>query len=264
MSHGTADRSALDPGPRAVVTEEDTVSELETDLRLATHLRALSRVSLATGHDIRTPLHTIVLYLELLRSTLAEPPGPDKQARQERYVDVVGSEVKNLETMLDQLLNQTRVLEERIERFDLVETVRDLHGFLEPHRRRTRIEFPWRAAGDPIAIEGDRGAIRHALVTILIAAIEATPAGGELDLGITAADGLAKITISGGTVGLVPAILDGTRGEPPKEWAIDAERGLYVARRVVERHGGAIKVRSDGSRVATLEIQLPLAAAGNG
>jgi signal transduction histidine kinase len=206
----------------------------------------------------------MVLYLELLRATLAEPPGPDRQARQERYADVIGSELKNLEAMLDQLLNQTRVAEEKIERFDLVDTVRDLHEFLEPHRRKTRIEFPWRAAGDPIAIEGDRGAIRHALVSILIAAIEATPAGAELNLGITAADGRARITISGASGGRVPAILDGALGEPPNERAMGAERGLYVARRVVERHGGTINVRSDGSRVATLEIQLPLAAAGNG
>lgn len=265
MSHrASVDRSVLDPALPAVAAEEDITSELETDQRLAAHLRALSRVSLATGHDIRTPLHTMVLYLDLLRRTLAEPSGPDKQARQTRYVDVIEAEVKNLETMLDQLLSQTRVAEERIERFDLVETVRDLHEFLEPHRRGTKIEFPWTATREPIAVEGDLGSIRHALVAILIAAIEATEARAALALGITAADGRATITISGATAGRVPSVLDGTRGDPGNEGASDAERDLRVARRVVERHGGTIKVRSDAPRVATLEIQLPLAAAGNG
>ena len=269
MSHrAPVDRSVLDPpldvGLVLAVTDEDTMRALETDLRLAAHLRALSRVALATGHDIRTPLHTMILYLELLRNTIAEPPGQDTRARQERYVEVVGSEIRNLEIMLEQLLNQTRVAEDRIERFDLVETVRDLHEFLEPHRRKGKIEFPWRAAGEAIPIEGDRGSIRHALVAILIAAIEATPQGRELNLGITAADGQARIAITGASADLVPAILGGTQGEPPKPRALGADRGLYVARRVVERHGGTIKVRSDASRVATLELQLPLAAAENG
>jgi len=240
MSHrASIDRSAPDPA-----------LDEETDLRLATHLRALSRVALATGHDIRTPLHTMILYLQILRNAISEPPGPETRAKQERCAEVIGSEIKNLEIMLEQLINQTRVAEDRIERFDLVETLRDLHEFLEPHRRKTKIEFPWRAGGDAIRIEGNRGSIRHALVAILIAAIEATPQGGELTLGITAADGQARIEISGASAGLVPAL--------------GADRGLSVARRVVERHGGTIKVRSDASRVATLELQLPLAAAENG
>jgi signal transduction histidine kinase len=262
MSHSTStDKSLL--GFLADGADEDARRALETELLLAAHLRALSRVSLATGHDIRTPLHTMVLYLELLRNTLAEPPGPDRQARQERYVNVVGSEIQNLEAMLDHLLSQTRLTEDRIERFDLVETVRDLHDFLEPHRRRTRIEFPWRPAGERVAIEGHRGEIRHALVAILIAAIEATPAGGELALGVAAADGRGVIALSG-AAGPLQGVLDGTREDFPKQRAFGPERDLHVARRVVERHGGTLQVRLDASRVATLEIQLPLAAAENG
>ena len=244
-------------------TDQDRIA-LETDLRLAAHLRALSHVSLATDHDIRSPLHIMGLHLDLLRRSLAETPGPDTRARQERYVGVLESEIKSLETMLGQLLRQIRIGKDAIERFDLVETVRDLHGFLEPHRRKTKIEFPWTAAIEPIAIEGHRGSIRHALVTILIAAIDATRPGQELALGITAADGRAKITISGAAAALVPAILDGTRGAPPKQPALGAEGGLYLARRVLERHGGSVSVRSDAARAATLEIQLPLAGAGNG
>jgi len=262
--HASVGRSALDPALPAVATEEESTSELETDLRLAAHLRALSRVSLATSHDVRAPLHTMMIYLELLRSSLAEPPGPDREARRERYLDVIRSEIQNMETMLQRFLNQTRVAEERIERFDLVAAVRDLHEFLEPHRRGTRIEFPWTQVAEPIEVEGDLGSIRHALIAILIAVIEATPAQGALALRITAAEGRARISISGMPADRVPAVLDGTGGDGESEGASAAERGLEVARRVVERHGGSISLRSDASRVATLEIQLPLAAAGNG
>src|SRR2546422_7711213 len=114
----------------AVVTDDDTMRALETDVRLAAHLRGLSRVSHATAHDIRTPLHTVVLYLELLRNTLGEAPEVDARARQERYVDVIGSEILRLEKMMETLLSQTRVSEDTMERFDLSETVRDLNAFL--------------------------------------------------------------------------------------------------------------------------------------
>ena len=225
----------------AIATEEEITNELETDLRLAAHLRALSAVSVATGHDMRQPLHTMTIYLELLRRTIGEPPVPDTQAHQEQYVEVLASELKSMETMLDQLLDQIRLAGEGTERFDLVETVRSLREFLEPHRRDAKIEFHWRDVDAAIRIEGNRGAIRHALFAILIAAMGATPKGAELTLGITASDGQATIAISGAAV-------------PVPD----------VARRVVERHGGSIDIRSDASRVADLVIQLPLTAAGNG
>lgn len=88
MDHrAPADRSVLDAAPEMetdLAMDEEALRALETDVRLATHLRALSRVSIATAHDVRTPLHTMVLYLELLRNTLAEAPAPDRQTRQER------------------------------------------------------------------------------------------------------------------------------------------------------------------------------------
>jgi len=255
--------SVLDPTLGPVSTDEGALRAQETDLRLATHLRALSRVSLATAHDVRTPLHTIILYLELLRNTLASTPDEEKRASQERFVEVIGSELQRLEGLLEKLFSQTRVAEGKTERFDLAETVRDLHAFLEPYRRRTRIESTLTAPEDPILIEGDRDAIRHALVHILITAVEGTEAGGKHELHVAAADGRATFVITGAAEAPSTQILDGSRADPPKQAASGAERGLYVARRVVERHGGSIHVRTGAPGAATLEIRLPLAAVEN-
>jgi signal transduction histidine kinase len=247
----------------AIVTDEDTMRALEIDLRLATHLRAVSRVSRATAHDIRTPLHTVVLYLELLRNTLSgKSQGKseaDTPARQERYVDVIASEIQRLEGMLETLLSQTR-LDDKAERFDLLETVRDLHLFMEPYCRRTRVQVHLKPSDAPVVIEGDKDALRHALLHILITAVEGCPAGGEMDLSVATADAKGSVVLRGGP-GLSSEILDGSRGAPSTQRAFGPERGLYVARRVVERHGGSIKVRSGAKRAPTLEIQLPLAAA---
>src|SRR6185437_15228046 len=102
------DRAVLDPSPYVdPVMDDESRRMLETEVRLATHLRALSLVSFATAHDIRTPLHTIILYLELLRNTLAETPEGERVTRQSRYVEVLASELGHLEIMLEQLIGQT-------------------------------------------------------------------------------------------------------------------------------------------------------------
>lgn len=254
------DPLVLDPALDSILTEDD-LRVLETDLRLANHLRALSRVSLATSHDIRTPLHTVVLYLELLRNSLTDPPGEENKTRQARFVEVIGSELSRLEVMLEKLLSQTRIAENKVERFDLSETVQDLFVFLEPHRRRTRVEGLLKVAERPLVIEGNRDSIRHALVHILIQAIDNTPEGGELEMRVADADGRATVSITGAGASFPPHIFDGSRKEVPMGSASGAERGLHIARRALVRHGGTISVRSGARSAATLEIHLPLAAA---
>ncbi|TMQ60218.1 MAG: HAMP domain-containing histidine kinase [Candidatus Eisenbacteria bacterium] len=250
----------LDPD---LVADDETTRALEADLRLAAHLRALSRVSAVTAHDIRTPLHTVILYLELLRNTIEGKSKDDASLRQERYVEVIGSEIRRLERMLDGLLGQTRVTEDSRERFDLADTARDLHSFLDPYCRRSRVQVLLSLPEAPVVVDGNRDSIKHALIHILLTALEGLPDGGELGISLAAGRGKALFTLTGAAPGAQPAILDSSGGPPQPGRALGVERGLYAARRAVERHGGSIKVRSRGRRgPAGLEIQLPLAPAG--
>ena len=246
-------------GPPHVMTDEDTSRALESDQRLAAHLRALSRLAPTTAHDMRTPLHTVVLYLELLRNTMAEPAGGDVKERQGRYVEVIGSELQRLEGMLDSILDQLRVTEDSAERFDLAETVRDLGILLDPYCRRGRVELR-RASDGPVHVQGNKDSLKQALLHILITSVEAIPADSPLSISVFAENGGAVVRVAGALPAIPSALLPGN--EDPGD-TTEAERGLRVARRVVERHGGSINAnaRSGTSDAATLEIQLPLAAA---
>ena len=240
------------------MTDEATLRALESDQRLAAHMRALSRLAPATAHDMRTPLHTVVLYLELLRNTLAEPSGGDVKERQGRYVEVIGSELQRLEGMLDSILNQLRVTEDSAERFDLVETVRDLGVLLEPYCRRGRVELRRASPDGPVLVEGNKDSLKQALLHILITSVEAIPADSELSISVSAEKRGAIVKLKG-ALPAIPSALQA--GNADTTVTPGPERGLHAARRVVERHGGRIHARSGASNTATLEIQLPLAAA---
>lgn len=239
--------------------DDEALRALETEVRLATHLRDLARVAVATAHDVKTPLHTMVLYLELLRRTLAEGPGPDRQARQEQYLEVLSSELERIDPMLDGLIDQMRLGDGRVQRLDLASTVKEVLGFLEPQRRRVRNEIQSDLPPDPVFVDIQRDAIRHALTHLLVVAIDSTPEGETLRVRLTPRDGRAVIEITGSAVG------EAMRQDPDEESGarrlLGRARGLAVARRVVEKHRGTISVRSGASRAATLEIELPLSAA---
>ena len=248
-------------GLLAVVTDEGTMRALESDQRLAAHLRALSRLSPTMAHDVRTPLHTVILYLELLRNTLAEKPGGDATERQGGYVGVIGSELQRLEGMLDSLLAQLRVAEDTVERLNLVEIVGDLHALLEPYRRRGRGQLRLTSPAAPVTVQGNRDSLKQALLHILITSVEAVPAESEVALSVSAERDEAVVRLAGALPSIPPQLQGGGVDSAP---AFGAERGLHAARRVVERHGGSIHVRSGARGAATLEIHLPLAAAETG
>jgi signal transduction histidine kinase len=262
MDHQAAlDRPVLEPTlDGELAMDDEALRALETDVRLATHLRALSSVAVATAHDVRTPLHTMVLYLELLRNTLAEGPGPDRQGRQERYIEVMSSELGRLDTMLDNLIAQMRLSEARVRRVDLAATVKDLLDFLEAQGRRIRIEIQRDMPPDPVFVDIQQDAIRHALTHLLVIAIDLTPEGDTLSVQVAARDGRATVRIAGSE-----ALGDRMRQDPSEENGAERlmgrERGLAVARRVVEQHRCTIYVHSGASRAVTLEIELPLSAA---
>jgi signal transduction histidine kinase len=239
--------------------DDETLRALESDVRLATHLRALSGVSVASLHDIRTPLHTIGLYVELLRNTLAEGPAPDRQERQELYLGVLASEVESLDGMLNNLFNQIRLGKESPQRLDLAATVTDLLEYLGAEGRRIRIHIQWDPPAEPVFVDIDRDAIRHALTHLLVIAIEATPEGETLGIKVAARDGRASIGITG-SAALGERMREGSKSKDEAQWLTGRERGLEVARRVVERHHGTITTRSGASRATTLEIELPLSA----
>ncbi len=243
------------------MTDQDTIRALESDQRLAAHLRALSRLAPATAHDMRTPLHTVVLYLELLRNTLSETPGGDVKERQDRYVEVIGSELRRLEGMLDQILDQLRVKDDAAERFDLVKTVDDLGALLDPYCRRGRVELRRAPRDGPVFVEGNKDSLRQALLHILITTVEAVPADSELTLSVSAEKRGAVVTLQGALPAIPSALHPGSQAGSYPAGTTGAERGLRVARRVVEQHGGSIDARSGVPDAATLEIRLPLAAA---
>jgi signal transduction histidine kinase len=240
------------------VLDDDIPGDLETDIRLATHFRGLAQVSIATAHDLRTPLHTVVLYLELLRASLTGPPDSETSTKQQRYLDVIASEVQRLEQMLEILWAQTRLADSKRERLDLRQALGDLASFLVPHARRTRVDL--RLDGEEtVAIEGDRDALRHALLHMLLVAMAASPVGSELHLTVGTSGKSAVLTFAGGD--LSPLLGIASTDAPPSHHALGPERGLYVSRRVVEGHGGSIKAHAGAGASSRLEVWLPLAAA---
>src|SRR4030095_2656404 len=90
-----------------LLRERMALDALETDLLLASQLRALSRVYRAVTHELKAPLNAMVLNLDRLQVALRRGEGAAEAEKTQGYVDVLREELERLDRSLLGLLAHT-------------------------------------------------------------------------------------------------------------------------------------------------------------
>lgn len=221
---------------------------LETDLLLASQLRALTRVYGAVTHDLRAPLNAMVLNLELLRSALRRGEGAREAEQSEQYLDVLREELERLDRSLLALLAETTPAGRGREEFDAGAMVREIERLLLPQARLQHVALEAHLPGTAVRIAGQRDRLKQAILNVAINALEAMSDGGDLELRLAALPDEAEVWITDSGPGIPeevrPRIFDMHFTTKTSGTGI----GLYVARSIVEAHGGEISVESAPGR----------------
>lgn len=240
--------------------------ELERELEQA-H-RATSRFLSTFGHELKTPLHAIRGYAQLL---LREGDGPLTRSQRED-VEAILQAGDHLLELIENILSFTRPGEEReslhLEPLELVELVGrawDHVGFLA-ERRQVRLRL---VAPRHVRVIGDRTKLRQVFINLLHNAVKFTR-DGVVQVRLEPGETITRIEVSDTGRGLDPALLDRIF-QPFVQGAAEAEPGqeglglgLAVVRRYVHLHGGRVWAepgnRLDGAAGqggATFVVELP-------
>lgn len=217
---------------------------METDLLLASRMRSLVHVYRVLAHDLKTPLNAMQLTLELLADPAPYDKAPDGKARRQRHLEVLREELSRLDRILQTMLEQKEPTEALKQLVDLREVLREIVALLAPQARSQRVELAIEVSDSPLCIHGYRDRIKQALLNLAINALEAMPGGGRLAIALEASGGTGSVRISDTGPGLPDEVVDGIGQIHFTTKSSDTRIGLYVARLVVESHGGEIVVQS--------------------
>jgi signal transduction histidine kinase len=247
-------------GYLVLVKDRELLEAFETDLRLATQMRGLARVYGALAHELKAPLGAMAINLELLNDALRTDAGDsaDLRDRRQRYADVLREELARLNRSLVSVLNQTTSMNEARERFDLCGLVRDLDALLAPQAKLQHVELDIRLPEREVSLAGHRDRLKQALLNIATNALEAMPDGGQLGVALDAENGHATLSIRDSGPGIPPEVLSKMYSMYFTTKSGGTGIGLYVARSVVESHGGEIQVDSCGGEGTCFRVNLPL------
>lgn len=241
------------------VRDRDGVRRVERDRLLASQMHSISRLYRAMAHDLRSPLNAMVVNLELLTNAVESSLDDDGLvARRRRYVGVLKEEVERLNRLLQAFLSGTSPVSDRVRRFDVAATVRDVAAFVEPQARKQDTHVSVRLPEAQAESEGHADPIRSAFLALVVNALEALEDdGGEIELGV-AVDGSDVVLWVDDDGPGVPQerrrrIFDLHATTRPAGTGI----GLPVARRVAQDHGGALELVDRPGPGARFEMRLP-------
>jgi signal transduction histidine kinase len=240
--------------------DRDMLQAIETDLRMAAQLRALTRVYRGVTHDLRAPLNAMVLNLELLRRSLdpSAPQRPDLAERQQRWLTVIEQELQRLRRALDVQMAQTAPPEEKAEPFDLRGVLSEIEALLYPQARQQHVTLAVEVPPDLVPVVAHRDQIKQSALNIAINALEEMQEGGTLTMALARNGGSAIMRIADTGPGIPPELRDRIFDMHFTTKQTGTGIGLYVARSMFEAHGGAVRTAASGPEGTTFELELPL------
>lgn len=245
-----------------LMRDHQTVGVLEADLLLASQMRVQNYLYGALIHDLRAPLNAMTITLELLAETVIANSAPAGTAMGERHVGVLREELVRLNRLLGRVLEYGAPLREERRRFDIGELLEDLAALLAAQARHQRIGLQLHLPERRADIEGQRDRIKQALLNIAVNAMDALRAvpDGRLEIDLQLQPGAVVIGFSDTGPGVPQALLDDIYGAYFTTRTDGSGVGLYVARLVVEAHGGDIRAENRPGGGARFAVTLPAIA----
>ena len=247
-----------------IIKDVTPIKRLEAQTRRAERLSAMGEMAVELAHEIRNPLAGIELFASLLCEELPPAGPPAAWAGQIR----VG--VRSLNTILSNMLNFTRDLTPDRRPVDLQALLEETLRFAAPllEARGVTLARAYGAAS-PVAA-GDGELLKQVFLNLIFNALQAMPESGRLEVATGRRDGPAagdgpwlEVRFRDTGIGIDPARLDQIFDPHYTTTCTGSGLGLAVVHRVVEAHGGRIRVESAVNAGATFTILLP-PAAGSG
>jgi signal transduction histidine kinase len=217
-------------------------------------LTTIGRMISTIVHDFRNPMTAIRGYASMIEEA---DLGPD---RRKQCAHLVVEETDRLNGMIDEILEFTRGGPTRLRRSAVAvgDLTAKLERLLEPDLRSRGISFALDLAyAGPVSVDVDR--MLRAMLNIASNALDAMDAGGTFLVRSRGRNGHVEIDLADTGRGipeeLQPRIYEPffTHGKPR-----GIGLGMSITRKIVEEHGGRIRLESEVGRGTTFTVCLPV------
>ncbi|HTN43236.1 MAG TPA: ATP-binding protein [Nitrospiria bacterium] len=236
------------------------IVKLEETQKRVEKLEIASQLAARVAHEIKNPLNSIGLIIDHMRDRFA----PASQPEREKFLDLssnIQREVDRLNKIVEGFLRSAKPISLSRQPTDLNGLIDETLASIIPEADQQKVTIHRHYQGNLPRLSVDYHQLRQALLNLLINALQAMPTGGELSLTTSA--------LNHGTEAVAVSIADTGCGIPPENlprlfgtYFTTKERGfglgLSIVERIVQEHGGRIKVESRVGRGSVFTLLFPI------
>jgi signal transduction histidine kinase len=233
------------------------IKEMEDRIQLAERLSSLGHLAAGVAHEIRNPLNAIGMGLQRLKREFP----PQEESKKEEYLsftELIFKEIRRVNEIIEQFLTLSQPFQLNLKVSSLQELLKNLITLFQEEASSLRITLQPEIPSDLPLIKMDPERLTQAFINIMKNGMQAMEQGGTLHIEIKSQKEGVEVIISDSGSGIPPEQMEKIFNYyyTTKEKGVGL--GLPIAHRIIEAHGGQLKIESRVGAGTKVTVTLPI------
>ncbi len=241
-----------------VLNDVTEVSNLEMALTRAENLALLGKMTASVAHEIKTPIASLKLSVQLLKRQLGDV---DRDVSE--TLEVLDKEVRRVEERSRGFLEFSNPHFE-LKNINIVDVVKESVKLAKIRARDRKIEIILTHKEERIPVLGDVNALNSAFLNVLVNAMDACKESGRVEVKVERRSNSVLLTFTDNGVGIPPDSVDYVFEPFFSLKNGGTGLGMSIVKRVINSHGGKVNVESKEGEGTIVEMQIPTSGDENG
>lgn len=236
---------------KRVREKSDALQKAHSEITQSEKLAALGYLSAGMAHEIRNPLNSISLFVQLMRQNTNDP-------EQQEYQGKILKEIDRIDAIIRKLLDASRRTRTILDNVQVSQVIDNAIEAFSPQIETGRISVE-RIYEEPQAhIKADPAELEQIFTNLFLNALDEMPGGGRITIDVQRENGrvIVRMSDSGGGIpqDVLPSIFDPFFSTKPRGTGM----GLPVVQRIARIYDGNIAVEKTSPQGTVFRLDFPV------
>jgi signal transduction histidine kinase len=236
---------------KRVRDKSEALQNAQNEIVQSEKLAAMGYLSAGMAHEIRNPLNSISLFIQLMRQTTTEPDQLEYQGKILKEVDRIDSIIRKL---LD-ASRRTRVISSNVQLNQVIDSAIDAFS---PQIETRKIQVDRQYHCIPSPITADPTELEQIFTNLFLNAMDAMNRGGRLAIELYEKNGRVIVKVGDSGNGIAEEVLPSIFEPFFSTKSRGTGMGLPVAQRIARMYEGSMEVESSSADGTTFRLEFPV------